>query len=612
MKVLDVDVLQSGIDDTLKDIDNLQGQISAVQRAVRDFAGLDDALSGKGGEAIRSFYNDFHQPFLIFLHQSLTDYQHTLTELKEAVETFEPNANGYVSQEFLENDVKSGLDDVKTTAIDFTSEANSIIGSVQDIVSIEKIDESEVVDNVQRGKEKADHIVEELNILDEYGVSQLEQTKQDLDTMLNYLTEIESKFQSGDLSIRNFNVKAIQGLESFQMIQDSIYNKNQETILGLYGDDFEKLPMSEIEKMHANVLGDLVKDEKVILEQAFHALKNGEIDRKDYANLLKTIVYKDEKMDEKVESSIWDKIKGGTATVGRTLKGAGLGIYDVGKDTVVGIYDMITDPEGTAESLYQAASHPIDTGKYIAQAISDSYKRDMINGDAESRAHWVTYALGTIVGTKGAGTATKAGVATTKTAARNAGKHVKNVNLSNLFPYAPRYQFAPAGPVPYNVVDGMNLKEQLMMFSKHFLDKKKTKLKPNITYRAGEFDYLYKTDQFGRIKEWVAEDLKLTDRENRLSHNPNTPGKQPGDHAGHLAGDRFGGSPDLDNLVSQLSEVNLSHYKKIENQWADAIKDGKHVTVNVDVNYDGARLRPESFDIKYMIDGKAYFRNIDN
>ncbi len=97
---------------------------------------------------------------------------------------------------------------------------------------LKKIDESEVVDNVQRGKEKADHIVEELNILDEYGVSQLEQTKQDLDTMLNYLTEIESKFQTGDLSIRNFNVKAIQGLESFQTIQDSIYNKNQETISG--------------------------------------------------------------------------------------------------------------------------------------------------------------------------------------------------------------------------------------------------------------------------------------------------------------------------------------------------------------------------------------------
>ena len=270
MKVLDVDVLQSGIDDTITDIDNLQDRISAVQRAVRDFAGLDDALSGKGGEAIRAFYNDCHQPFLVFLHQSLTDYQHTLTEIKEAVDSFEPNANGYVSQEYLENDVKNGLEEVKTTTIDFTSEANSIIGSIQDIVSIPKIDESEVMDNVQRGKEKADHIVEELNILDEYSVSQLEQTKQDLDTMLNYLTEIESKFQSGDLSIQNFNVKAIQGLESFQTIQDSIYNKNQETISGLYGDDIEKMPMSEIEKMHESTLNKLNDDSRVVLNGALN------------------------------------------------------------------------------------------------------------------------------------------------------------------------------------------------------------------------------------------------------------------------------------------------------------------------------------------------------
>ncbi|TXL66870.1 hypothetical protein FHP05_05015 [Cerasibacillus terrae] len=27
---------------------------------------MDDALSGKGGEAIRAFYDDCHQPFFIF------------------------------------------------------------------------------------------------------------------------------------------------------------------------------------------------------------------------------------------------------------------------------------------------------------------------------------------------------------------------------------------------------------------------------------------------------------------------------------------------------------------------------------------------------------------
>ena len=94
------------------------------------------------------------------------------------------------------------------------------------------------------------------------------------------------------------------------------------------------------------------------------------------------------------------------------------------------------------------------------------------------------------------------------------------------------------------------------------------KLKADITYKTGEFDYIYKTDSKGRISNWSTDDLQLTERAERLTHNPNTPGKIEGDHAGHLAGDRFGGSPEIDNLVSQSSSVNLSEYKKIENQWA--------------------------------------------
>ncbi|MFJ1426325.1 DNA/RNA non-specific endonuclease [Capnocytophaga canimorsus] len=40
---------------------------------------------------------------------------------------------------------------------------------------------------------------------------------------------------------------------------------------------------------------------------------------------------------------------------------------------------------------------------------------------------------------------------------------------------------------------------------------------------------------------------------------------------GHIFGDRFGGSPELDNLVSQSSKVNLSTFKKLENKWAKAL-----------------------------------------
>lgn len=126
------------------------------------------------------------------------------------------------------------------------------------------------------------------------------------------------------------------------------------------------------------------------------------------------------------------------------------------------------------------------------------------------------------------------------------------------------------------------------------------------------FDYIYETDDLGRISKFETDNLQLTTREQRLKHNPNTPGKQSGDHAGHLVGDRFGGSPDIDNLVSQSSDVNLSKYKKIENEWERAIKDGKKVKVDVDIKYDGDGLRPSKFDVKYEIDGESFSESILN
>jgi len=132
--------------------------------------------------------------------------------------------------------------------------------------------------------------------------------------------------------------------------------------------------------------------------------------------------------------------------------------------------------------MWDAASHPIDTSKYIINAIEESYERDMVNGDAESRSHWVTYTLGmtatSIIGTKGAGTVTKAGTTTAKSGVANASKKVSELDMSNLFPYAPQYQVATGGNVPFNVVDGMHLKNQLILKAER-LDAKGTGNKIN-------------------------------------------------------------------------------------------------------------------------------------
>lgn len=136
--------------------------------------------------------------------------------------------------------------------------------------------------------------------------------------------------------------------------------------------------------------------------------------------------------------------------------------------------------------------------------------------------------------------------------------------------------------------------------------RKDEKLKPNVRYKAGEFGYNYETDEKGRISNWNTDNLQITKRENRLPHNPNTPDKKEGDHAGHLAGDKFGGSPEIDNLVSQSSVVNQSVYRRIEIKWQKAIEAEKKVTVNMDIDYEGDSLRPSEFTIKYKIDDSNF------
>lgn len=83
MKVLDVKSVETGIDQTVKDLAGVRAQVEPIQRAVRDFHSLEEGLKGQAGSAIRAFYQDTYEPFLIFLHQSLTDYENLLKEMKE-------------------------------------------------------------------------------------------------------------------------------------------------------------------------------------------------------------------------------------------------------------------------------------------------------------------------------------------------------------------------------------------------------------------------------------------------------------------------------------------------------------------------------------------------
>ena len=93
--------------------------------------------------------------------------------------------------------------------------------------------------------------------------------------------------------------------------------------------------------------------------------------------------------------------------------------------------------------------------------------------------------------------------------------------------------------------------DELVDSGEQFTDETMTKLKPKCLYRSGEGRFYYRTDELGRIVEAETPELHLKNfygREERLQNWTNTPDKLKNDQAGHIFGDRFGGSEKLDNL----------------------------------------------------------------
>ena len=76
-----------------------------------------------------------------------------------------------------------------------------------------------------------------------------------------------------------------------------------------------------------------------------------------------------------------------------------------------------------------------------------------------------------------------------------------------------------------------------------------------------------------------------------------------------------GGSPDLDNLVSQKSDLNRAvkntdNYRSMEREWSKALKSGKKVTdVDIKLTYENGSSRPSVFDVSYKIDDLKIIRH---
>lgn len=135
------------------------------------------------------------------------------------------------------------------------------------------------------------------------------------------------------------------------------------------------------------------------------------------------------------------------------------------------------------------------------------------------------------------------------------------------------------------------------------------KLMPNVEYSLNGFNY--RTDEYGRIVHAEGE-VKLTDKERDPMPEISSKDKRDTDDKGHVIGHQIGGLEKIGNLVPQDFNLNRGEYKKLENELARLAKDGHDIKVEVSLKYKEGSDRPDTFRVKYTVDGKTYVKVFKN
>ncbi len=141
------------------------------------------------------------------------------------------------------------------------------------------------------------------------------------------------------------------------------------------------------------------------------------------------------------------------------------------------------------------------------------------------------------------------------------------------------------------------------------------KLEPNTDYKVG--NKTYKTDEHGRVKQ-VSGELEPNKHDRNESQQLKS-GKEGGikdglkkDDGGHLISARHDGAGEQINYVPMDSNLNRGSWKKMENEWDGALKEGKKVEVDINPIYKGTSKRPDKFKVIYKIDGKEFVKKFKN
>lgn len=170
---------------------------------------MKDALKGKGGDAIRTFYEECHKPFLLFFGMFIDEYKKVLKQTQNAISSVESDSHGMIAEAFLSPDARHGVKHAREVTEQLTDAVNRQTSAIDHIVSLPTVNDSFFRLETEQAERLITDTLHKLFQFDGQQTNALETAKSDFQTMKKYIDQLETMYTGPKIEITGYKSGSI-------------------------------------------------------------------------------------------------------------------------------------------------------------------------------------------------------------------------------------------------------------------------------------------------------------------------------------------------------------------------------------------------------------------